>query len=65
MVDAVESEVLVVAAAHGGVAAFNGSSLVATFGGLVGRDVGAVELALGWGVDEEQLGWSRARDRAV
>ena len=56
VVDAVESEVLVVAAAHGGVEAFDGSSLVAKFGGLVGRDVGAVELAFGWGVDEEQLG---------
>ena len=25
--------------------------------GWSGRDLGAVELALGWGVDEEQLGW--------
>ena len=36
------------------------------FGGLVGGDLGAVELAFGWGVDEEQLGgFSRARERGV
>jgi hypothetical protein len=56
VVDAVEGEVVVVTAAHGGIEAFDGGSLVAKFGGLVGRDVGALEFAFGWGVDEEQLG---------
>ena len=57
VVKAVEGEVLVVAATHGGPETFDGRSLVAEFGRLVRRDLSAVEFALGWGVDEEQLRW--------
>jgi hypothetical protein len=55
-VDSVEGEVFVVAAAHGGVEAFERCSRVAEFGGVVGGDLGSGELVLGWGVDEEDLG---------
>ena len=65
-VDAVEGEVLVVAATHGGLEALDRGSLVAQSAGLAGGDLGAVELALGRGVDEEQLGgFSRAREGGV
>ena len=65
-VDAVQREVLVVAATHGRLEALDGRSLVAQFAGLAGGDLGAVELALGRGVDDEQLGWfARARERGV
>ena len=65
-VEAVQREVLVVAATHGGLEALDGRSLVAQSAGLAGGDLSAVELALGLGVDEEQLSWfSRARERGV
>ena len=65
-VDAVQREVLVVAATHGGLEALDRGSLVAQSAGLAGGDLGAVELAFGRGVEEEQLGWfSRARERGV
>ena len=53
---AVEREVLVVAPAHGRREPLEGRALVAELGGLVWGEVGAVEFALGGGVDEEQLG---------
>ena len=66
LVEAVEREVLVVAATHGRLQALDRGSLVAQSVGLAGGDLGAVELVLGRGVDEEQLGgFSRARERGV
>ena len=65
-VDAVQREVLVVAATHGRREALEWRSLVARSASVAGRDLDAVELALGEGVDDEQLGWfSRARERGV
>ena len=65
-VDAVKREVLVVALTHGGLEALDRGSLVAQSAGLAGGDLGAVELAVGRGVEDEQLGgFSRARERGV
>ena len=65
-VDAVQGEVLVVAAPHGGLEAFDRGSLVAQRPGLAGGDLGSVEFVLGRGVDDEQFGGlSSARERGV
>ena len=65
-VDAVQREVLVVAATHGGLEALERGSLVAQSTRPARGDLGAVELAVGRGVEEEQLGgFSRARERGV
>ena len=65
-VEAVEREVLVVAATHGRLEALDERSLVAESVGLAGGDLNAVELAFGLSVEEEQFGWfSRARERGV
>jgi hypothetical protein len=66
VVDAVKGEALVVAAAHGSFEALDCRSLVVELEGLVGGDLGAVELMVGGGVDEEQFaGFSRAREGGV
>ena len=53
LVEAVEREVLVVAAAHGGLEALDRGSLVAQFTGLAGGDLGSLELVFRAGVEDE------------
>jgi TrkA family protein len=66
VVDALEGEVVVVAATHGRPEALNRGSLVAQSTGLAGGDLSAVELAFGRDVEDEEVGWfSRARERGV
>ena len=65
-VDAVQREVLVVPLTHGRREALEWRSLVARSASVAGGDLDAVELALGLGVGDEQLGgFSRARERGV
>jgi hypothetical protein len=65
-VEAVQSEVFIVTATHGGIEALDRGSLVAQTAGLAGRDLSSVELAFGRGVEDEQFGgFSRARERGV